>query len=493
MDTRSLIRELLAPQNKWTYWQQVGYTPHPGQMAFHYSTARFKANTCGRRWGKTVSGVRELGPLIYVPEGYIWIIGPTMGLAVKEFRLFQRDLRILQRKGCIKLEKDVLDTVGGRYLLKVKGMATIEVRSQEKEDQMVGEGVIGVIMAESARLKPHIWSELIRPTLTDHHGVAVFSTTPRGRNWYFDLVEAAKDAPDWAVFQNPSWSNPVVYPGGREDPELLAVEGITPQPEFRQEYGAEFVTHAGLVYDDFDPEIHVRPFALLPDVPVNGWVDMGFNDPFVCLATQVDPEGCVYVHDEYYVARMTPSEHASRLAEWFNRPGGVGAVPEVLYCDPRSPDGIRDLKIYGWEAKAAPALDRRTRGDNPVIVGIKAVKRLLRADPLMGRPQFVVHPRCKQTIKEFSLYEWIGDQPDPKKNNHAADAIRYGVLSEVARNRPSLIDDEEREPDAVTILGGDEEDRRYEDLDEPYYMTRLRQRKLERDRASSARRAELDR
>ena len=39
-------------------------------------------------------------------------------------------------------------------------------------------------------VKPHIWSELIRPTLTDHHGVAVFSTTPRGRNWYFDLVEA---------------------------------------------------------------------------------------------------------------------------------------------------------------------------------------------------------------------------------------------------------------------------------------------------------------
>jgi len=420
METRALIRELLSIHHKSEYWKRIGYTPHAGQIPFHMSEARFKINTAGRRYGKTIAGVREIGPLVHVPNAYIWVVGPTQGLAVKEFRLFQRDLRVMARDGRIKLEKDVLDPVGGRYLLKVHGGATIEVRSQEKEDQMVGEGVVGVIMAEAARLKPHIWSELIRPTLTDYHGVAVFSTTPRGRNWYFELTEAAKETPDWAVFHNPSWTNPVVYPGGRTDPELLAVELSTPASEFRQEYGAEFVTHSGLVYDEFDPDIHVQSFDLLPDIPVNGWVDMGFHDPFVCLVSQVDLEGCVYIHDEYYFARKTPSEHAARLEEWFNRPGGVHAKPEILYCDPRSPDGIKDLKIFGWEAKAAPALDRfRSRGDNPIIIGVKAVKRLLQVDPLLGRPQLLIHPRCKETIKEFGLYEWVNDQPDPKRWNHA--------------------------------------------------------------------------
>ena len=482
MNVRETIRALLRPENKQIYWDRIGYTPHAGQMPFHESTARFKTNTCGRRWGKTISGVRDIGPLVHIPDLYIWVVGPTQGLAVKEFRLFQHDLRILQRKGFCKLEKDVLDVIGGRYLLKVRNGATIEVRSQEKEDQMVGEGVGAVIMAEAARLKPHIWTELIRPTLGDYHGVAVFSTTPRGRNWYYELVEKAKGASQWATFQNPSWTNPVIYPGGRQDPEILELAETLPKVEFDQEIAADFTTHAGLVYEEFDPDVHVQKFEPLPDVPFTGWVDMGFSDPFVCLLVQVTSEGQAFIHDEYYVARMTPAEHASRLEEWFDRPGSVHAKPEVLFCDPRSPDGIKDLKLGGWEAKAARSLDKRTQSDNPIIVGVKVVKRLLKIQKLLGAPAILVHPRCKMTIKEFGTYEWVNDQPDPKHNNHAMDAIRYGVTTEISRNRPGIdIDDEteEEEPEEEAVLGREEEEDDY-DPDEPYAMQRLRERQRAR-------------
>jgi len=477
VNIRATIRELLRPEAKREYWDRIGYTPHAGQIAFHDSTARFKTNTCGRRYGKTVSGVRDIGSLVYIPDLYIWVVGPTQGLAVKEFRLFQHDLRIQQRKGHLKLEKDVLDVIGGRYLLKVRNGATIEVRSQEKEDQMVGEGVGAVIMAEAARLKPHIWTELIRPTLGDFHGVAVFSTTPRGRNWYYDLVEKAKESSQWATFQNPSWTNPVIYPGGRNDPEIMELEESLPKVEFAQEIAADFTTHAGLVYEEFDPDVHVQRFEVLPDVPFTGWVDLGFSDPFVCLLVQVTQEGQAFIHDEYYFQRMTPAEHAARLEEWFDRPGSAHAKPEVLYCDPRSPDGIKDLKIFGWEAKAAPSLDHRTQSDNPVIVGIKVVKRLLKVQKLLGAPAILVHPRCKMTIKEFGTYEWVNNQPDPKNNTHCPDAIRYGVLSQIARNRPGIdIDDEEEEPDEEAVLGKDDDLDEDYDSDEPYAMQRLRER-----------------
>jgi len=232
----------------------------------------------------------------------------------------------------------------------------------------------------------------------------------------------------------------------------------------------------------------VQRFEVLPDVPFTGWVDMGFSDPFVCLLVQVTSEGRVYIHDEYYDQRKTPAEHSERMKEWWVRPGSVGILPQTLYCDPRSPDGIKDLKLGGWEAKAAPALDRRRSSDNPVIVGVKVVKRLLKENVLTGQPTILVHPRCKMVIKEFGLYEWVNDQPDPKKDNHCMDAIRYGVLAEVARDRPGLFDFEDDEETETQILGKDEPETEDEyDEEESFEMQRLREREKARQLARAGR------
>lgn len=432
----------------------------------------------------TVCGPREIGPLVFIPDTYIWVVGPTQGLAVKEFRVFRSDLMAMEKQGHLALRKNVLDSIGGRYLLEVEGGATIEIRSQEKEDQIVGEGLTAVIMAEAARLKPHIWEELVLPTLSDYRGVAVFSSTPRGRNWYYQLFQQAKGDPEWATFNEPSWNNTHLFPGGEHDPEIEKRRANLPEDVFAQEWAAEFVTHSGLVYPEFSDKIHVvEGLAPLPEVPIRGWVDVGFHDPFVCLAAQ-EHDGKVRILDEYYRTRMTPSEHAGIMAEHFQRIGGVGYVPEYLICDPRSPDGIKDLKIAGWQAKAAPALDRRRQSDNPVIVGVKRVKQLLKRGP-DGEPRLLIHPRCVKTIEEFGLYEWVDNQPDPKNNNHCMDAIRYGVVAEVLRDGYGADADDEEDDD---IPGREEPDRDdCDDPDEPFGMQVLRARQRERERLEKAR------
>ena len=416
LEVRAKVKELLSLESKMLYWKRVGYEPHAGQLPFHLSNARFKAATSGRRFGKTIQGPRDIGPLVFIPETYIWVVAPTMALGVKEFRIFKADLERLRNQKVLHLTKSVLDTVGGRYLLQVKNGATIEIKSGEKKEQIKGEGLTAVIMAEAAMLDPDIWPEYVRPTLSDYHGVARFATTPLGKNWYYKLFEAAKKSPEWATFSQPSWENPYVYPGGIEDPEIVDIKATTDEETFDQEYGAKFVSHAGLVYKEFrDVPPHVERFEILPDVPLRGWVDLGFDDPFVCLAVQVWEDN-VYIHDEYYRAGMTPTEHGQTMAEYFQRVGGIGYVPEYLICDPRSPDGIKDLKLTGWQAKAAPALDKRTQRDKPVIVGVKRVKRLLKI--VDGKTKIHVHPRCVHMIEEFGLYEWVNGEPDPRKNNH---------------------------------------------------------------------------
>jgi hypothetical protein len=191
-------------------------------------------------------------------------------------------------------------------------------------------------------------------------------------------------------------------------------------------------------------------------------------------------EDNVYIHDEYYRAGMTPTEHGQTMAEYFQRVGGIGYVPEYLICDPRSPDGIKDLKLTGWQAKAAPALDKRTQRDKPVIVGVKRVKRLLKI--VDGKTKIHVHPRCVHMIEEFGLYEWVNNEPDPRKNNHCMDALRYGVVAEVDRGYGY----EEEETEEEDILGKDIEDDFY-DPDESFGMQILRQRQRDRELAEKAR------
>jgi len=480
LEVRAKVKELLSLESKMLYWKRVGYQPHAGQLPFHLSNARFKAATSGRRFGKTIQGPRDMGPLVFIPDTYIWVVAPTMALGVKEFRIFKSDLERLQKQQVLRLTKSVLDTVGGRYLLQVKDGATIEIKSGEKKEQIKGEGLTGVIMAEAAMLDPDIWPEYVRPTLSDYHGVARFATTPLGKNWYYKLFEAAKKSPEWATFSQPSWENPYVYPGGIEDPEIVDIKATTDEETFDQEYGAKFVSHAGLIYKEFrDAPPFVERFEILPDVPLRGWVDLGFDDPFVCLAVQVWEDN-VYIHDEYYRAGMTPQEHGGIMAEYFQRVGGIGYVPEYLICDPRSPDGIKDLKLTGWQAKAAPALDKRTQRDKPVIVGVKRVKRLLKI--VDGKTKIHVHPRCIHTIEEFGLYEWVNNEPDPRKNNHCMDALRYGVVAEVDRGYGY----EEEETEEEDILGKDIEDDFY-DPDESFGMQILRQRQRDREMAEKAR------
>jgi len=471
--TPDLMRELLTPASKEAYWQRVGYQPHPAQIDVHQSDARFKALSCGRRWGKTQCGPRDIGPLIHVPDGYIWIVAPTYDLALKEFRLFHRDLTLMKKQGHISLEKAVMDPVGKRFLLKVRGGATIEVKSQEKADQLVGEGLVAVIMAEAARLKPYIWTELIRPTLADSRGVAIFPSTPRGKNWFKTLYDRGQDEDraDWDSWYMPSWANPVLFPGGENDQEIQDMKADMGPQEFAQEIAAEWVSFEGQVYEEFDEQVHVDRFEPMRSAVTYGAVDFGFVDPFVVLAIQHDADGRIYVLDEYWHERMTPAEHAKRIRDHFERPEGAGAVPEFLDCDPRDPAAIKELRQADWSAKAAPGLDKRRLGENPIQWGIWQIKRLLevRED---GLPRLMVHRRCRNLIQEFNTYEYEDAESkrreQPKDAScHGLDALRYHVVSRVARRGPSIdILGDDEDPDEMELDDDDLDDRQDDDDEE---------------------------
>lgn len=416
-------------------WGLVGYEPHKVQRQIHASRRRFRIVRAGNRLGKTYSAAAEVLPWAGCPYSYCWIVAPTHSLVDKAFRQV--------RRWSMKLASIDPDTFGmescryvpssGLYYIRWKNGAVLEGKSADSPDSLQGEGLDFIVIDEAARLKETIWDQDLRPRLTDRRGGAVMISTPVGMNWWHDLAAKVADDADWGLFHFPSYENPIVYPRGSSDPEWKKLQTSTPRKIFCQQYLAEWVSFEGQVYEEFDRKTHVRTFKPIPGAKTWGAIDFGVVDPFVWLLIQVDSEGRVWVIDEYYLTGKTTPEHARMLPGYFKRRSRL--MPEASIADARSPEGIRSLRREGFSIRPS----KQTKGDRtgPIAYGIEMVKEALmvRGDDLPG---LIVHPRCKNLIREMNLYSYRGgdsarrDEPQDK-DNHTCDALRYFFLSVMDR------------------------------------------------------------
>ena len=205
---------------------------HAGQLEVHRDPSRFKVLAAGRRWGKTRLGVNEcIGVAI---EGKrAWWVSPSY----KTSEVGWRPLRQLSRKipGTeIRLADRMVLFPGG---------GLVAIRSADNPASLRGEGLDFVVMDECAFMQPEAWSEAIRPALSDRLGKALFISTPRGRNFFWDLYRRGGVDPDWASFTYPTSANPYIQPS-----EIEAARAELPEIIFNQEYLAEFVDSEGAVF-----------------------------------------------------------------------------------------------------------------------------------------------------------------------------------------------------------------------------------------------------
>ena len=215
---------------------RIRYKPHPYQRAFHNSRARFRLFIAGRRSGKTLGAAQEAVRLaLSIPNGIGWIVAPTYPISRVAWRQFLKILPKQLIRSHNKAER-IIELVNGHV---------IECRSAHKPEDLVGEGLDWLWIDEAARVKREAWEESLRPTLTDKKGRAFFTTTPRGRNWVWELYCLGQDRlqPEYENFHFPTSGNPHI------DPEEIELARKTlPELVFRQEYLAEFLDDVNQVF-----------------------------------------------------------------------------------------------------------------------------------------------------------------------------------------------------------------------------------------------------
>lgn len=419
---------------------EVGYQPHPRQELYHASRARFRVPVCGRRFGKSTMAGKDYEPRLFLPNRFFWIVGPNYDLGEKEFRVIWNDLIVGKRLGKVKEIKRAYAKKQGNMFIEMPWGTRIEVRSAEHPEMLVGEGLDGVIMSEAAKHKEETWERYVRPALTDRRGIADFPTTPEGQNWLYKLWQYGRNPnfPEYESWRFPSWDNPAVYPGGREDPEIQLLERTTSQEWFLQEIGADFTAFVGRIYSEFQEDSHVQTVDFRPDLPNYIFFDWGFVNPLAAIEVQVTPNDEVRIWREHYQAHWTIQEHLEYLRSGRDNPPGYHI--EMCFGDAADPEAVQVVSENLAPCYANPAAKTNWRD------GVDLVKGFLKefehgTDEFGGplyKPHLIVDHSCTNTIREFNNYK--AKAPTGGKNptqareaaqnidDHAMDAIRYGLM-----------------------------------------------------------------
>lgn len=419
-------------------------TPDGGQSEIHYTPSRFKLVRCGRRWGKTLLGAHECEPNVFVPCPWTgksqigWIVGPTYLDAEKEFRIVYDTLRKLGvDKGSIKFIKNV---ESGNMHIQTSWGAEIIGRSAQHPETLVGEGLNWVLMVEAGRHKRKTWGEYIRPALSDRRGWALLSGVPEGKSMNSLLYALHQRGQStrvqdiaWKSWKKPSWDNLRVFPGGRQDPEIVdAAEDLTVD-EFDRQYGAEYSDKVGPVFGkEWDDDIHIGDFDYEPSWETYMAVDYGFTNPFVILFIQEGPFQDIRVIKELRWTGMDTEEVAKDVMA--RLPALVRATT-AIYPDPAEPDDTRTLSRIlrtphrggtGGPIKTRLALIRRA---------LKERNQHLPIGHLDRQPALKIDRSCKELIWELQEgYRWPERRSEVKnddenpldKNNHGCEALgRY--------------------------------------------------------------------
>jgi len=428
--------------DKAEFFKNIHYEPHSaGQWAYHQSKARFKVACCGRRYGKSTMAARDLEPELFTPKKRFWAVGPTYDLGEKEFRVVWDDLIVGQAFGKDKRVKKSYNKRSGEMYIEFPWQTRIDVRSGTHPEGLVGDSLDGVIISEAAKHNRDTWERFIRPSLADRRGWASFPTTPEGHNWLYELWMFGQDQsiPQYESWRFPSWENPIVYPGGRNDEEILQQERTTAPEWFMQEIGADFASFVGKIYSEFDETIHVKNVKFNPAWKNYIGFDWGFVNPLAAVEFQIDPFDNIYIWREHYKAYTQLAEHL-QLMRRREQPDGYHI--DCCFGDAADPAAAMQVSTDFSPCLAMPEAKENWRQ------GIDTVKRFLKqyqigeideyGTPLMA-PKLFIDFSCVNTIREFGEYRAV-DNPKStlresgattaanKQDDHALDAFRYALV-----------------------------------------------------------------
>ena len=389
------------------------------QQTISNSTARFRMGIAGRRFGKTVLSIYEIGKYARWPKRKIWYVAPFYGQAKEIAWVMLKDR--LREKNWVKNEKSLNESA---LKANLRNGTVISLKGANNPDSLRGVGVHFMILDEMPFMKKAAWTESLRPMLSDTGGHCLMLGTPKGKNWAYDLFQRGADPayPNWNTFHY------TTLDGGNVPPEEVqeAMDELD-ERTFRQEYLATFETYDGIIYYQFSREGNVKPYEKPENfqrIPLH--IGMDFNINPMCATVSVVNKETLHTFDEIIIYGSNTNEMAQEIRSRY---------PDhfiYIYPDPAcrqqrtSANGNTDLSIL---QDAKYKLNVRVRNSHALVRDrINAVNSRIKT--MSGDIRYFIDPACKTQIKclENQLYKEGTMTPDKDSGfDHMNDATGYKI------------------------------------------------------------------
>jgi hypothetical protein len=391
------------------------YSPRRQQSALHHSLKRFNVLVAHRRFGKTVFAINRLieeaqdckkdaprfaylAPYYRQAKNVAWDYLKRFTRDIPDIRHHETELRC--------------DFPNG---------ARVTLYGADFPDRLRGLYFDGIVLDEYAQMEPRIWSEVVRPALTDRLGWAVFIGTPRGRNAFWKLYNRARRDKDWFTALHRASETGLI---GKA--ELAAARREMSEEEYEQEFECSFEapqtgSYYGKLMAAADQAGRIREVPWDPALPVTTAWDLGIGDStaiWFCQQAGAEVRLIDYLESagvglDYYAAalRERPYVYDEHLMPHDAETNEIGTGKSRLEV----------LAGLGIRARVLPRLK--------VDDGIQAVRALL------PRCWFDAD-KCTRGIETLRNYRRAFDvslgyfRPVPVHDwsSHGADAFRYLAL-----------------------------------------------------------------
>ena len=418
-------------------YEKVGFNPTELQAPILSSRKRFVLVAGGEQAGKSMVAAKYLlGRFLETEgQGLFWLVAADYERTRAEFEYLVQDFASL---GLLRESSKRVDP--GKIIL--ADGTRIETKSAKDPRTLAMRAPNGIIGCEASQLDLETFHRL-RGRCAPKRGWMFLSGTFEGSlGWYPQMFQAWQHSSnkEEKSFSLPSYSNQYLYPGGRQDPEILALERASSDDFFMERIEGIPSPPKGMVFTEIRPDIHVQEVKYEPGIPVHIWIDPGYAEAYACEIVQVVNDQ-VRVIDEIYERNLVTEEiiEIAQSREWWR---------DAQF-------GVIDVAGYQHQAMAAPAevwmeqtgiyFDSQKVRINE---GTERLKAFLKTDPVDQRePRIVFNPRCKGILSEFGIqpnpfdgqtraYRWkmdrdgtiVGQNPEDRYN-HGVKAVIYGLIN----------------------------------------------------------------
>lgn len=386
------------------------YEPRPQFLPLHNRDTRWFIGVAHRRAGKTVADINELvigATKCRLPNPRFAYVAPQLNQAkdiawtyLKEYTDFLRP----------KVNESEL-------WVELPGGKRIRIYGADNPDRLRGIYLDGVVLDEFGDMDPTIWTQVIRPALSDRGGWASFIGTPKGRNTFHKLWVDAKDDPDWTRLELKASETRLL-----DAKELADARRQMSDDEYAQEYECSFdAAVRGAYYGKEMNALEAEQITSVPHDPRlvthTAW-DLGIADSTVIWFIQT-------LGRETRIIDVLKGEgvgldwYAKRLQErdwlWGEHYLPHDAEVRELGTGKSRMEVLQELGIRGTLCPNIPVED-----------GIQAVRMLL---PTCWFDK----AKCKAGIEALKMYrrEWDDKRQEFRQRplhdwtSHYADALRY--------------------------------------------------------------------